>query len=166
MKALAAAIGNCKNLSRIEFFRCDDYMCYLLQQVQNPRQCSVTIVASYGVVGAYLTSPGAVQLANLLPRFDHVTSLALDLRDCCAAALDILAASITHKTLETLMLQRINLTPAATKALGRSLPEMSSLQVLELTGVHGSVLQAEDIEALFGGLYKTMPLCQLGIFDF
>ena len=160
MIALGTVIGNCKHLSRIEFFKCDDSICYLLEQVKNPSKCSVKIDT------CYCTSPGAVQLAFLLPRFDHVTSLVLDLRDCCAAALDTLVASITHKTLEKLILTETILTPAATKALGRSLPEMSSLQVLELTGVDRSILQAEDMEALFGGLKKMLPLFSLTLKNF
>ena len=166
VKALSAVIGKCKHLSRIEVSNCDDSMCYLLQQVQNPSKCSVRIGAPYAYAGAYLTSPGAVHLASLLPRFDHVTSLVLDLRDCCAAALDTLVASITHKTLKNLILCGIILTPVSTKVLGRSLPEMSSLQVLELTGVDGSILQAEDMEALFGRLDKTLPLLRLRFDNF
>ena len=166
VKALAAVIGNCKHLNRIAVSNCHDSMCHLLQQVQNPSKCSVKIGASYDKVGAYLTSPGAVQLASLLPRFDHVTSLVLFLGDCCAAALDTLVASITHKTLQTLVLKEAVFTPAATKALGRSLPEMSFLEVLELTGVDGSILQAVDMEALFGGLNKTLPLIRLRFSNF
>ena len=80
--------------------------------------------------------------------------------------MDTLVASITHKTLEKLILTETILTPAATKALGRSLPEMSSLQVLELTGVDRSILQAEDMEALFGGLKKMLPLFSLTLKNF
>ena len=166
VKALGTVIGKCKHLIRIEVSNCHDSICHLLKQVQNPSKCSVTIGDSYDYVGDYLTSPGAVQLASLLPRFDNVTSLVLDLRDCCAAALDTLAASITHKTLKKLILQETIFTPAATKAIGQSLPEMSSLQVLELTGMDGSILQAEDMEALFGGLKKTLPLFKLTFNNF
>ena len=164
--ALGTVIGKCKHLSRIEVTNCGDSMCYLFQQLQNPSKCSVTIVVSYDYPGAYLSSPGVVQLASLLPRFNHVTRLVLDLRDCFVAALDTLVASITHKTLKKLILKETILTPAATKALGRSLPEMSSLQVLELTGVDGSILQAEDMVALFGGLNKTTPLRFLTFINF
>ena len=55
----------------------------------------------------------------------------------------------------------MDLTPAAAVALGRSLPEMSSLQVLYLTQMNGSSLQAEEMEALFGGFNKIMPLFHL-----
>jgi len=85
-------------------------------------------------------------------------ALNLDLRDCCAAALDTLVPSITRKTLERLILKGIILTPAVTKALGQSLPGMSSLEALKLTGVDGIILPAEEMEALFGRFNKTMPL--------
>jgi len=162
VKALGAVIGNCKHLSRIRVWKCDDFIGYLLEQVRNPSKCSLKIdgILSQSYSRTHLTSVGAVQLASLLPRFNNVIALNLDLRDCCAAALDTLVTSITHKTLEKLLLSGIILTPAVTKALGQSLPEMSSLQVLELTGFHGNVLQAEEMEALFGRFNKTMPLLE------
>ena len=43
---------------------------------------------------------------------------------------------------------------------------MSSLQVLELFGEDGRILQAENMVALFGGLNKTTPLCRLEFIDF
>ncbi|KAJ7372112.1 DNA repair and recombination protein rad54b [Desmophyllum pertusum] len=76
---------------------------------------------------------------------------------CCTAEVNT-AASFTHKTLRSLVLSGISLTPAAAAALGRSLPEMSSLEELELTGANGSIVQAEEMEALFGGFNKTLPL--------
>jgi len=157
VKALGAVIGNCKHLSRIEVEGGDDSICYLLEQVRNPSKCSLTINYYFG---DRLTSLGAVRLASLLPRFNSVIALSLDLRDCCAAALDTLVPSITHKTLEKLILFAIILTPAVNKALGQSLPEMSTLRVLVLIGVDGGILQAEEMETLFGRFNKTMPLLQ------
>ena len=43
---------------------------------------------------------------------------------------------------------------------------MSSLEVLELTGLDGSVLEAEEIEALFGGFNKTLPSSRLTLSGF
>ena len=54
-------------------------------------------------------------------------------------------ASVTHKTVEQVSLDGISLTPVSAALLGRSLPKMSSLQELELTGVDGSILQARDM---------------------
>ena len=69
--------------------------------------------------------------------------------------------STTHNILEKLVLRGINLTPAVAKALGRSLPKMSCLEGLELTGVNGSILKTKEMEALFGGFKETMPLREL-----
>ena len=173
VKGLRAVIGNCKlDLSRIRVTEVDDSICYLLEQVRNPSKCSVSIgkftpppneilLDAYSAHTAHLTSVEAVRLASLLPRFNNVIALNLDLRDCSAAAQDTLVANITHETLEQLTLRGIILTPAATKRLGRSLPEMSSLHKLVLTGVDGSILQTEEMEALFGGFNKSMPLYKL-----
>ncbi|XP_020610668.1 uncharacterized protein LOC110049226 [Orbicella faveolata] len=168
VKALGAVIRNCKHLSRIEVMEVDDSICYLFEQVRNPSKCSLTIDASNRSpdVSIDLTSTVAVQLASLLPRFNNVIALNLDLSHCDAAALNTLVTSITHKTLEKLIRSGTSLTPAEAAALGRSLPEMSSLQVLELTGVDGSILQAEEMEALFGGFNKMLPLVRLAFRNF
>ena len=50
--------------------------------------------------------------------------------------------------------------------LGRSLAEMSFRQELELTGVPGSILQAEEMEALFGAFNKTISLSWLSFTGF
>jgi len=165
VKAVGSVLPSCKHLSEIVLNGGDDHICYLLEQVQNPRKCSLTIDNSFTrrpYVGAHLTSVGAVQLANLLPRFNNVISLSLDLRDCCAAALETLVASITHKTLKKLILSGINLTAAAIETLGLSLPEMPSLEELKLNGVHGSILQAEEMD----DCTKVIPLCKLIFSDF
>ena len=165
VKAVGSVLPSCKHLSKIVINGGDDHICYLLEQVQDPRKCSLTIdadsLARPEVVGAHLTSVGALQLASLLPRFNNVIALLLDLRDCCARALDTLVGSITHKTLERLVLSGMSLAPAAIETLGQSLPEMSSLEVLKLISVDGSILQAEEMEALFGGFNKVMPLHRL-----
>ena len=163
VKALGAVIQNCKHLKRIEAQKSDDSVCDLLKQVPNPSKCSLTIGSSdlRPDVSVHLTSAGVVQLANLLPRFNNTIILSLDLNDCCSQAVNTLVTGITHETLVRLVLSGISLTSAAAAALGGSLPEMSSLQVLELTGVDGSTLQAEDMEKLFGGFNKTLPLYKL-----
>ena len=164
VKGLGAVIGNCKHLGRIKVASVDDSICYLLEQVRNPSKCSLVIRDSHSyvcltsVAPTCLTSIGAVQLASLLPRFNKVIALELYLRDCCAASLDTLVNSITCKTLEEPTLEGIILTPAATKELSRSLPEMSFLVQLALSGVDGSILQVEQMEVLFGRFNKTMPL--------
>ena len=163
VKAIGAVIRNCRHLNRIEVQVRDDSVCDLLEQVPNPSKCSLMIGSSdfCPVACAHLTSAGAVQLANLLPRFNNTMTLILDLNDCCSPAVNTLVTSITHKTLRRLALSGVSLTPAAAAALGGSLPEMSSLQVLELTGVDRSTLQGEGMEKLFGGFNKLLPLYKL-----
>ena len=168
VKALGGVIRSCKHLYRIEVEGSEDSMCYLLEQVQNPSKCSVAITTCLihpdGAVDH--TSPGAVQLASLVPRFYSVDTLYLDVRDCCAAALATLVTNITHKPVKELTLSGIRMTPAAAGALGQSLPEMSSLQVLAIYGMDGSILQAEEMKALFGTFYKRVPLYNLSFCGF
>ena len=103
-----------------------------------------------------LTSAGAVKLASLLPRFDNISDLNLSFVD---AKVDALITSITHKSLKRLRLSGMILTPAAAAALGRSLPEMSSLEILDLAAAcNQRSLEAVDVEALFGRFNKTLPL--------
>ena len=64
-------------------------------------------------------------------------------------------------SLQRLILSGISLTSKAAEALGQCLPRMSSLTTLELIGVDGSVLQAEQMNALFGGFIEKLPLCRL-----
>ena len=151
MRDIGAAIRNGKYLRSIEINGRNDYISDLLEQVPNPSGCSLKITST-------LTSVKAVKLAVLLPRFKNITVLNLDLSGCCTAAVDTLVVSITHNTLQELELSGISLSPAAAVSLGRSLPEMSSLQIFKLTGVDGSILQAEEMEAVFGGFNKTLPL--------
>ncbi|KAL9979746.1 hypothetical protein ACROYT_G017454 [Oculina patagonica] len=159
-KALGAAIRKCKHLKRIEVTQSDDSVCDLLEHVQNPTECSLEIGFRYNDF-CHLTSAGAVKLATLLPRFNNITTLYLGLSDSCSVAVETLVTSITHKTLNRLKLSGIRLTPAGAAALGRSLPEMSTLEVLTLTGMDGSIVQAYEIEALFGGFSKALPLKEL-----
>ncbi|KAJ7385503.1 hypothetical protein OS493_015074 [Desmophyllum pertusum] len=158
-KALSGLIRNCKHLKRIKIKESGDSVCDILEQVVSPSKCSLEINGVYFLSWKCdLTSAGAVKLARLLPRFNNTINLCLNLSDCCAAAVDTLVSSITHKTLRRLVLSGISLTPVAAAALGRLLPELSSLLRLELTGANGSILQAEEMDAMFGGFNKTLPL--------
>ena len=61
-----------------------------------------------------------------------------------------------------------SLTPAAAATLGRLLPDLPSLQELSFTGLRDgrSILQAEEMKALFGGFNKTVPLYKFTFTDF
>ena len=159
-KDLGAVVRNCKQLKTIRFRQWAYGICELLDQIPNSITCSLVIgydfrfweLAPHGLP----TSAEVEKLAAVLPRF-NVTALYLNLVRCSAAAVNKLVCSITHKTLQELTLRGMSLTPAAAVALGRSLPGMSSLKKLTLTGVDGSILQVEEMEALFEGINETFP---------
>ena len=155
-KDLGVVFRNCKHLKTIQFQQCGPGICELLDQIPNNSTCSLKIaIPLIQCDHPYsLTSVEAEKLAGLLPRF-NVIALDLELVDFCVAAVNKFVCIITHKTLRVLRLRGISLTPAAAAALGRSLPEMSSLRRLELTGVNGSILQVEEMEALFEGINET-----------
>ena len=145
VKDLGAVIRNCKHLKTIELDRCGDGVCELLDQVPNPSTCSLSLCGEDCVDLIFDLAPGcctlrlveAEKLAGVLPRF-NITILCLESDDCYDAA-------VKRRTLA---------------AIGQSLPEMSSLKELALTGLNEDILQAEEMEALFGGINKTMPSLQ------
>ena len=175
MKGLGRAIRNCRHLNSIHVLettylelptcidvRDGDSVFHLLEEVPNPSECSLQLGSSVHTDGLLryihevrLTSAGAVKLARLLPQFNNVSVLNLSFVD---AEVDALITSISHKSLKNLRLNGIILTPAATTTLGRSLPQMSSLESLEVTGVRGRIVQGKEMEALFGGFDKSLPL--------
>ena len=144
-EALGAAIRHCKHLDSIIIRQDNPFVCHPLEQVPNP-------------------------VSSLLPRFDNIITLFLDLSNSAAvtrdATVDALVPCIIRTALRRLVLSGIRLTPAAAAALGRSLPEMSSLLELQLTGEEGCVLQAKDMVALFGRFCKPLPLHELSFNGF
>ena len=168
-RTLGAAIRDCEHLKRIVVHQFDDAVTDLLEHVRKPNKCSLEIgrfSKEENIPKCDLSTSGVVKFANLISKFDTIITLRLDLSNCCSAAVDTLVASITHNTLERLVLHGTRLTPTVAASLGRSLPEMSSLRVLELTGLDGSILKAEEIEVLFGGFNKTLPLSRLTLSGF
>ena len=124
MKRLGAVIKHCYHLERVEIFESKNPLFCLLEQVPNPRRCSLSIRF------CGLSSIGAVKLTSLLPRFETVTNLDLDLAECSARAATLLVNAIKHKSLEELELNRICLRSAGA---GHSLPESSVLRTLKLS---------------------------------
>ena len=128
IEPLGAAIKDCNHLELIQVCLCNDSLCHFLEQVPNPSSCFLSI----GLCS--LTSAGAVKLAYLLPKFENVTKLDLDLDECSAEAVTRLVAAIKkHKTLKKLGLSKINLTSAVAESL-ELLPELSALQRLTISG--------------------------------
>ena len=169
MKCLGGAIRDCKQLRFIEIVKGKDSVCDLLEQVPYPGKCSLqlgsvvvhTFREMFAASHVCLTSAGAVKLASLLPRFNNISRLNLRFVD---GEVDALITSITHKSLKRLGLSGMILTQAAAAALGRSLPEMSSLEILVLAAAwnQGS-FQTVDMEALFGRFNVTLPLYDLSL---
>ena len=138
MEPLGAAIKVCNHLELIQVYSSNDSLCHFLEQVPNPSSCSLSIGP------CTLTSAGAVKLAYLLPRFENVTHLVLRLGECSAEAVTSLVTTIKHKTLiKELELSEINLTSAVAEALGQSLPELSGLQTLVISGSDGCNLRLQ-----------------------
>ena len=108
----------------------DKALCPFLEQVPNPSRCTLSIKR------CDLTSKGAVKLASLLPTFENVANLDLSLAVCSAKSVTILVTAIKHKTLVDLILREIHLTSAVVDALGQSLPELSTLRTLRISGLN------------------------------
>ena len=108
----------------------DKALCPFLEQVPNPSSCTLSIKR------CDLTSEGAVKLASLLPMFENVTNLDLSLAVCSAKSVTILVTAIKHKTLVDLILSEIHLTSAVVDALGQSLPELSTIRTLRISGLN------------------------------
>jgi len=95
---------------------------------------------------------------SLLKRFGSLTTLEVRVNEGTLLDSFHYCTSMNDKILQ---LDVISLTPAVAAMLGRLLPDMSYLKELVLTSVEGSTLQAADMEALFGGFNKTIPLYDL-----
>ena len=161
VKSLGAVVKHCSHLERVvyefdvEIFdsddsnahgssceqSVDDSLCDLLEQVQNPGRCSLSIEF------CALTSKGAVKLASLLPSFENVNDLCLSLVKCSTDAVTRLVAAIKHKSLKQLGLQisGINLTSAVVEALCQSLSELLALETLAIGTLDGYSLFAYDL---------------------
>ena len=125
MKGLGEVIKHCNHLERVEISSDDNSLHYLLEQVPNPRKCSLSIRFSE------LSSIATVRkLASSLPRFETVTHLGLNLAKCSAKSATRLITAIKHKTLEELELSGLRLKRAGA---GNSLSELSTLRILKIS---------------------------------
>ena len=167
MKCLVTIFRDCKNLKRILFLRATKRTCELLQYVPNPRTCGVQLGITETVPPCEpsLTSADVTKLAGLLPQFNNLVSLCLNLNDCRAEAVNKLVFSITHKTLNSLGLHGIILTPVTAAALGRSISQMSSLRELSISGPERGFLETNEIEASPTGFDRTSLVSQLFTFN-
>ena len=145
-----ALIRNCgKSLNSIKLRNKEpafDWMVRLLQEFPTlTEKCSWEIGISYrnildtevlaGIWSCVLLTPKeAEQLTSLLPHFRNTITLCLDVGHLSSSAAAKLVESITHEQLQFLVLDELSMTPHLAAALGRSLPTLTSLRVLKLTG--------------------------------
>ena len=91
-----------------------------------------------------LTSAVAEMFCQWLPDLSTLRTLTMSgLPLCYNDAVAKLIHTVKHKTLEKLALRGVNLTSAVVEALGQSLPELSALQTLEISGSDGCSLYSE-----------------------
>ena len=115
----------------------------------------------------HLTPAVAKVLVQLLSKLSALRTLKISsLTECSDEAVTRLIDGINHRTLEELKLSKMNLTSAVAEALGRSLPELSALETLVLSGSDGCNLQQKELEALFGRFRRPSSLTQLSITGF
>ncbi|PFX12149.1 hypothetical protein AWC38_SpisGene23937 [Stylophora pistillata] len=162
MRSFSTIIRDCKSFESFKTVVLNEGALECLEQIPTPLTCRLSL--ANGMFSNSLKSSAVLKLASLLPRFNNLIKFSFDLHKCCAEAENKLVCCITHKTLQKLHLWNLRMTPAIAAALGRSLPEMSSLKTLKLEGA-GSTLQVEDMKALFGGFNKTFPSLEVFAFS-
>ena len=114
-----------------------------------------------------LTPAVAEVLVQLLPKLSALQVLEIkSLTECSDEAVTRLIDSINHKTLEGLKLSEMTLTSVVAESLGRSLPELSALETLVLSGSDGCNLQQKEMEAMFGRFSRPSSLRVLSITRF
>ena len=195
MECLGAVIKHCNHLERLQILDSDDTLCHILEQVTNPLKCSLSIrhcaVTSNGAQKLALLLPRfenvtefelclvncsheAVEYINHKSLFKMVLTLsalqtlsASSLADdeFCDGTATSLFAAIKHKTLTELTLSEILLTSPVAEALGYSLPKLSALQTLRISGW----LQCSDlaITSLVGAIrhntLERLKLCRMNL---
>ena len=114
-----------------------------------------------------LTPAVAEVLVQLLLKLSALQTLKIKrCTECSDEAVTRLMEGVNHKTLKGLELSKMNLTSVVAKSLGRSLPELSALETLLLSGSYGCSLQQMEMEAMFGRFSRPSSLRVLSITRF
>ena len=109
-----------------------------------------------------VTSSTTEALGQSLRELSALQTLRISgLTDCSDEAVTKLVVAIEQKTLEELYLREINLASVAAEALGQSLPELSALQTLMISGLDECRLQHKEVETLFGRFSRPSSLKEL-----
>ena len=109
-----------------------------------------------------LTSAVAEALGQLLPELSALQTLKINgLTEWSDGAGSKFFAALKHKTLKELDLSGINVKPTATEALFQSLPELSALQTLKISGL--TDWSDESVTKLVTAIkHKTLKDLELG----
>ncbi|KAL9986772.1 hypothetical protein ACROYT_G000966 [Oculina patagonica] len=134
---------------------CDVY--HFLEQAMETNNRSLQLSIRHSQT---CTPAGAKKLAILLPKFSNISALSLNLKHCTDEAVRSLADAITHTSLKVLCLKEVDLTDDAAMVLGRSVCQMSDLEVLIINGKNNN-LRCPQMQALFGGISREWPLREL-----
>ena len=171
MECLGAIIKHCNHLERLQILDSDDTLCHILEQVTNPLKCSLSIrhcaLTSKGAQKLalllprfenvtefelslvncsheavdYINHKSLSKLVRTLSALQTLSTSSLADDEFCDGTATSLFAAIKHKTLTELTLSEILLTSPVAEALGQSLPNLSALQALSLSGL----LQCSDL---------------------
>ena len=163
---LAADLGDSWSLPRLKIYGLTDSSAEAITRLIDVFNHN-NIYRKLKLKEIHLTPAVAEVLVQLLSKLSALRTLKIrSLTECSDEAVTRLIDGINHKTLEELELSKMNLTSAVAEALGRSLPELSALETLVLSGSDGCNLQQKELEALFGRFRRPSSLTQLSITGF
>ena len=163
---LAADLGDSWSLPRLKIYGLTDSSAEAITRLIDVFNHN-NIYRKLKLTEIHLTPAVAEVLVQLLSKLSALRTLKIrSLTECSDEAVTRLIDGINHKTLEELELSKMNLTSAVAKALGRSLPELSALETLVLSGSDGCNLLQKEMEALFGRFSRPSSLTRLSITRF
>ena len=113
-----------------------------------------------------VTSAATETFAQSLHELSALQTLKISgLTECSDEAVTKLVAAIKHKTLKELELSEINFTPVAAEVLGQSLPELSALKTLKISGL--DECSEEAVTKLVAAIkHKTLKELELSEINF
>ena len=108
-----------------------------------------------------MTSAVTEALSQSLPELSALRTLRIrSLTECSDVTVTKLVAAIKHKTLEELQLSKVNLPLVAAEAFGKSLPKLSALKTLDISGLTDCCNEA--VSKLVAAIkHKTLKELQL-----
>ena len=163
---LAADLGDSWSLPRLKIYGLTDSFAEAITRLIDVFDDN-NIYRKLKLEEIHLTPAVAVVLIQLLSKLSALRTLKIkSWPECSDEAVTRLIDGINHKTLKDLELSEMNLTSAVAEALGRSLPELSSLETRRISGSDGCNLQQKEMEALFGRFSRPSSLTELSITRF